>query len=543
MFRDDIRRVLVLLAIGTGVGCSQTASPVDKAEPATPINSPVVDSADSESNGDTPTAESVADASSPENGGPATVPEEDSGRSPDLTALAKPIRIEGLVDTPKNGKTTVLSADDGLLVVAEGVGLDTDRALKHALSQAVRQVVGAYIDAETLVKNDQLVYDKVLTYSRGFVSDYKTIAERKIDGLTRVTIAATVHRTKLAETLKSVDVPIRKFPGRRFYATIVSEMKEKADATALSAKALFRGHPANLVSAEVIGMPKVVDKTDKEVTLRYDVRLAIVRKRYQAFIAGMMPLLEQVTTRKGSVVLEGVEPPETPSLAWRTPNENLFNFPHLVAPDSPSFPGLAATDFARVNSRGILTTVFADPRNAVFSRPLADSRYDNMVRLQADRPVHDRPGPWIDFGPFGDQDDAKGKLKLSSLSSDLTIIVNTDRASTKPFRTTWRWYQIPMERVFSEPMGWRTFSGAGFSSNGVEIFVNDSDAALRFLANRGKEIVGALDGGTEYQRRFWKNAGRGVVRILRVARRGWGGTLENPPRLRHDRPYNGQRPP
>ena len=34
-----------------------------------------------------------------------------------------------------------------------------------------------------------------------------------------------------------------------------------------------------------------------------------------------------------------------------------------------------------------------------------------------------------------------------------------------------------------------------------------------------------------------------VVRIQRVERRGWGGTLENPARLRHDRSCDGLRPP
>ena len=44
-------------------------------------------------------------------------------------------------------------------VVASGVGLDPDKALKDALMNAVQQVVGAIVDAETLIKNDDIVKD------------------------------------------------------------------------------------------------------------------------------------------------------------------------------------------------------------------------------------------------------------------------------------------------------------------------------------------------------------------------------------------------
>ncbi len=58
-------------------------------------------------------------------------------------------------------------------VVAEGVGLTVDDARKDAFRSAVRQVVGAMIDAETLVKNDQIVADEVLTFSAGMVKGFK----------------------------------------------------------------------------------------------------------------------------------------------------------------------------------------------------------------------------------------------------------------------------------------------------------------------------------------------------------------------------------
>src|SRR6516164_7487637 len=52
-------------------------------------------------------------------------------------------------------------------VIAEGVGTTADDALRDAFRAAVRQTVGTMVDAETLVKNDTVISDKVLTYSDG----------------------------------------------------------------------------------------------------------------------------------------------------------------------------------------------------------------------------------------------------------------------------------------------------------------------------------------------------------------------------------------
>ena len=67
-------------------------------------------------------------------------------------------------------------------VVAEGVGTTADEAIKDAFRNAVRQVVGAVVDAETLVKNDELIDDKVLTYSDGFIKGYVSFRQACVTG-------------------------------------------------------------------------------------------------------------------------------------------------------------------------------------------------------------------------------------------------------------------------------------------------------------------------------------------------------------------------
>ena len=62
-------------------------------------------------------------------------------------------------------------------VVASGVGVDADKALQNALMNAVQQAVGLVVDAGTLVKNEAIVKDQILTYSDGYVEHFNKIKD------------------------------------------------------------------------------------------------------------------------------------------------------------------------------------------------------------------------------------------------------------------------------------------------------------------------------------------------------------------------------
>ncbi len=58
-------------------------------------------------------------------------------------------------------------------VVVSGVGLSKEEAQKDAYRNAVRQVVGLYVDSKTLVENDELIEDQVRAASNGVVRTAK----------------------------------------------------------------------------------------------------------------------------------------------------------------------------------------------------------------------------------------------------------------------------------------------------------------------------------------------------------------------------------
>jgi len=68
-------------------------------------------------------------------------------------------------------------------VVGVGFGINSDIAEKNALRDAVENAVGTYVDSVTLSEKQQIIEDRILTHSQGYVTDYKVLnIKQKKDG-------------------------------------------------------------------------------------------------------------------------------------------------------------------------------------------------------------------------------------------------------------------------------------------------------------------------------------------------------------------------
>lgn len=76
-----------------------------------------------------------------------------------------PVLVTGLVLFTT---TSALAAH----VVVDGDGVSTQAALRNAFRVAVEQQLGVLVDAKTLVANNTLVNDNIVTHSDGFVASY-----------------------------------------------------------------------------------------------------------------------------------------------------------------------------------------------------------------------------------------------------------------------------------------------------------------------------------------------------------------------------------
>ena len=69
------------------------------------------------------------------------------------------------------------AALDERQVVATGVGFTADEAKRQAYRNAIQSVIGAMAVAETLVDNNTLVRDKVLSHSDGYITKVEQVGK------------------------------------------------------------------------------------------------------------------------------------------------------------------------------------------------------------------------------------------------------------------------------------------------------------------------------------------------------------------------------
>jgi len=183
-----------------------------------------------------------------------------------------------------------------ITVVASGVGKTEDAALKQAFSNAVTQVVGTIIDAETMVQNDKVIKEQILTYSNAIVTKYEPVGKPvTADGFVAVTIKAQVEKRILTEKLTNNKVISTKVEGKDLMAQALTELKEEQDGAKMIEK-LFAALPC-IIHAEAYGEPKIEDKTNDNVTLNIRVACSVDEKKYAEWVKAAKPILQKMAIR------------------------------------------------------------------------------------------------------------------------------------------------------------------------------------------------------------------------------------------------------
>lgn len=196
--------------------------------------------------------------------------------------------------------------DDGGLVpvTATGCGETLEDAMKDARRNAVLEVVGELMDAETLVENDELVKDQILTYSGAYLEDVKRIkgVHNKKTGIFTVTIEAKVRKTQLARTIhgKLTDsVAIKgglKKPG-----------KAKGGGSVSAIESSFADFPKALLRTAVCrdddGVPMF--RTDARGMVDVKIGLSVDPDAYRAWAEELSKKLEAVAGSAENVTVSG----------------------------------------------------------------------------------------------------------------------------------------------------------------------------------------------------------------------------------------------
>lgn len=138
-------------------------------------------------------------------------------------AVFLPIRL--LASEPEAPKTKT--------VEAVGKGKSMDEAKRNAMCIAVEQVVGVLVDAETVVKNEDLIQNEILTYSAGYIEKCEVLKSAEVNGVFGVRIRATVVAEKLRDALRKRKIVSESLDGQSLYAQIATQNRAEKDFRAI----------------------------------------------------------------------------------------------------------------------------------------------------------------------------------------------------------------------------------------------------------------------------------------------------------------------
>jgi hypothetical protein len=95
-------------------------------------------------------------------------------------------------------------ADGVAAITGNDKGIARDHAVEDAKRKAVEQGVGSVLQSESVVRNYELVFDKISSKATGYVSSYKVISEKIDTDLYRVTIRAMVRMADLENDISGI---------------------------------------------------------------------------------------------------------------------------------------------------------------------------------------------------------------------------------------------------------------------------------------------------------------------------------------------------
>jgi hypothetical protein len=189
------------------------------------------------------------------------------------------------------------AAPPTVTVVASGTGKDEDGALRQAYQNAIQQVVGTIVDAETVVKDDQIIKEQILTASNAIVSKSERIGQPKVDdGLVTVTVRATIETRQLTERLEKANVISKPVNGEDLFARAVTELQKETDSAKIIHR-VFEGFPGNVLKAEPVGEPRVISQTPTDASVGVTVRFSMDMKKYAQWQAAFLPILTKVAKK------------------------------------------------------------------------------------------------------------------------------------------------------------------------------------------------------------------------------------------------------
>lgn len=202
-----------------------------------------------------------------------------------------------------------------IVVKAKGEGQDPSAAKDDATREALRQAVGMFVDAQTVVNGDEVISDKILSATNALVLGSKVVSgpKRRSDGLYEVECEVKIRRQQLVTAIGAAGIAVTgKIDGDA--AKRVSEINFRNEQEAME---LLRGRLSNLWSRLVVArliddkgvplgdgeLPTVVQRADGTVVVCANLQVYFhLEAYYTKFVPDLKRLLGAIA--KGSAQVD-----------------------------------------------------------------------------------------------------------------------------------------------------------------------------------------------------------------------------------------------
>ena len=236
---------------------------------------------------------------------PPTAPPSSEKSKPSIPPITPPSNTPPASTEPSN------TASSNSEIIASAVGATRDQALASAQLTAVEQALGRLIDVETIIENDTVIRDSVLSATNGFIERFTVLSETKEGDLFRVRIRATVQSGKLSERIKVLAKTTSTLEGANLQAEVRTKAKSREDQVKML-DGVLATLVQDVVGIRVIGKSELVGGVEvpKGMTrLRIPIEIAIDQKAWDDRMKRVLPLLDEFSVVKSSTPIQLAQQP------------------------------------------------------------------------------------------------------------------------------------------------------------------------------------------------------------------------------------------
>ena len=338
------------------------------------------------------------------------------------STAAAPI-TEPAVEEVSAGDDTESDDPNLRVVIAEGFGVNVDKAKKDAYREAVRLVVGAFVDSSQLLKNDKLIEDRIITLSSAYVEKASPpLTQVSEDGLVRVKVRAWVRMTKVLETLKKNNVELI-VDNTSFTAELQTKADQAEGADALMER-VFTDYPANSFKATLVGKPEIKKASSSETTVRVSIKIEPDLEQFAVISQKIEAALESAAREKGKFSSDGKKFPSDSNPQSRINYWKSSGSGYVLDERQGLGDVWPPDDIGRLKS---------EMRGDGTCASISGVNLFNFVSLEESQTVSDfQHGKWEKLVPQGNED---------------VVFLLLTKSNSSGQRTQWRWFVLEKEEA------------------------------------------------------------------------------------------------